>query len=167
MNQADRRRDWVSQAPPGYLYDATTPRLLAARTPYAYVKIAEGCDMGCSFCAIPQFRGNHRSRALADIVAEVEGLAARGIQEAILVSQDTLAYGRDLPGNGDVGDLLLALSGTKMPWIRPMYLHPAHVNDRLVAKWRGRAWCRISTCPCSTATTGCSARCGARSRLGA
>ena len=55
----------------------------------------------------------------ADIVAEVEGLAARGIQEAILVSQDTLAYGRDLPGNGDIGDLLLALSDTTMPWIRP------------------------------------------------
>jgi len=104
--------------------------------PYAYVKIAEGCDMGCTFCAIPQFRGKHRSRPQKDIVAEVEGLAARGIQEAILVSQDTLAYGRDLPGNGDVGDLLLALSDTKMPWIRPMYLHPAHVNDRLIGKWR-------------------------------
>ena len=135
VDQADRRRDWVTQAPPGYLYDAATPRLLAARTPYAYVKIAEGCDMGCAFCAIPQFRGRHRSRALADVVAEVAGLARRGIQEAILVSQDTLAYGRDLPGNGDIGDLLLALSDTAMPWIRPMYLHPAHVNDRLVAKW--------------------------------
>ena len=87
--------------------------------------------MGCAFCAIPQFRGQHRSRPLADIVAEVEGLAARGIQEAILVSQDTLAYGRDLSGNGDIGDLLLALSDTPMPWIRPMYLHPAHVNERL------------------------------------
>jgi ribosomal protein S12 methylthiotransferase len=92
--------------------------------------------MGCTFCAIPQFRGKHRSRPRKDIVAEVEGLAARGIQEAILVSQDTLAYGRDLPGNGDIGDLLLALSDTKMPWIRPMYLHPAHVNDRLIGKWR-------------------------------
>src|SRR6185295_14974783 len=57
------------------------------------------------------------------------------IQEAILVSQDTLAYGRDLPGDGDIGDLLLALSDTRMPWIRAMYLHPAHVNDRLVEKW--------------------------------
>jgi ribosomal protein S12 methylthiotransferase len=135
VNQAGRRQDWVTSAPPGYLYDATTPRLLSARAPYAYVKIAEGCDMGCTFCAIPQFRGAHRSRPLVDIVAEVEGLAARGIQEAILVSQDTLAYGRDLRGNGDIADLLLALSGTSMPWIRPMYLHPAHVNDRLVAKW--------------------------------
>src|SRR5262245_60905646 len=136
VNQADGRQNWVTSAPPGYLYDAATPRLLTGRVPYAYVKIAEGCDMGCTFCAIPQFRGTHRSRPLRDIVAEVEGLAARGIQEAILVSQDTLAYGRDLPGNGDIGDLLLALSDTPMPWIRPMYLHPVHVNERLIAKWR-------------------------------
>ena len=136
VNQADGRQAWVSQAPPGYLYDAQTPRLLSSRVPYAYVKIAEGCDMGCTFCAIPQFRGKHRSRPQKDIVAEVEGLAARGIQEAILVSQDTLAYGKDLGGNGDLGDLLLALSDTRMPWIRPMYLHPAHVTERLIAKWQ-------------------------------
>jgi ribosomal protein S12 methylthiotransferase len=136
VNQADGRQEWITSAPPGYLYDASTPRLLTARVPYAYVKIAEGCDMGCTFCAIPQFRGAHRSRKLADIVAEVEKLSSQGIQEAVLVSQDTLAYGRELPGNGDIGDLLLALSDTRMPWIRPMYVHPAHVNDRLVDKWR-------------------------------
>jgi ribosomal protein S12 methylthiotransferase len=136
VKQASGRHDWATSAPPGYLYDATTPRLLTTKLPYAYVKIAEGCDMGCTFCAIPQFRGKHRSRALKDIVQEVQGLAARGVQEAILVSQDTLAYGRDLPGNGDLGDLLLALGeDTRMPWIRPMYLHPAHVNDRLLDKW--------------------------------
>src|SRR5262245_60145833 len=116
VSQADGRRDWVASAPPGYLCDAKTPRLLSSRMPYAYVKIAEGCDMGCTFCAIPQFRGKHRSRPLEDILAEVEGLAARGIQEIILVSQDTLAYGRDLPGNGDIGDLLLTLSDTEVPW---------------------------------------------------
>src|SRR2546425_13154170 len=88
VSQAAGRHDWASSAPPGYLYDATTPRLLTGKVPYAYVKIAEGCDMGCTFCAIPQFRGRHRSRPLADIVSEVEALAARGIQEAILVSQD-------------------------------------------------------------------------------
>jgi ribosomal protein S12 methylthiotransferase len=135
VKRAAGRHDWATGAPPGYLYDATTPRLLTGRVPYAYVKIAEGCDMACTFCAIPQFRGKHRSRPLVDIVREVEGLAARGVQEAILVSQDTLAYGRDLGGNGDIGDLLLALSDTRMPWIRPMYLHPAHVNDRLVETW--------------------------------
>src|SRR5207245_6277148 len=135
VRQAANRHDWATSAPPGYLYDATTPRLLAAKVPYAYVKIAEGCDMGCTFCAIPQFRGRHRSRSLADIVKEVEGLAARGVQEAILVSQDTLAYGRDLPGNGDIAELLLALGETRIPWVRPMYLHPAHVNDRLIERW--------------------------------
>src|SRR5437867_5175542 len=135
VRQAAGRHDWASSAPPGYLYDATTPRLLTGRVPYAYVKIAEGCDMGCTFCAIPQFRGKHRSRPLHDVVAEVDNLAKRGVQEAILVSQDTLAYGRDLPGNGDIGDLLLALGeDTRMPWIRPMYLHPAHVNERLLDK---------------------------------
>ena len=135
VRQAAGRHDWASAAPPGYLYDATTPRLLTQRVPYAYVKIAEGCDMGCTFCAIPQFRGRHRSRPRADVVREVEALAGRGIQEAILVSQDTLAYGRDLPGGGDVTDLLAALGETRMPWIRPMYLHPAHVTDRLIARW--------------------------------
>jgi ribosomal protein S12 methylthiotransferase len=134
VRQAAARHDWATSAPPGYLYDATTPRLLSRPVPYAYVKIAEGCDMGCTFCAIPQFRGRHRSRPRRDIVAEVEALAGRGIQEAVLVSQDTLAWGRDLGGE-DVGDLLLSLSDTRMPWIRPMYLHPAHVNDRLLAKW--------------------------------
>jgi ribosomal protein S12 methylthiotransferase len=136
VGQAANRQDWASSAPPGYLYDASTPRLLTGTVPYAYVKIAEGCDMGCTFCAIPQFRGRHRSRPLRDIVAEVDALAARGVQEAILVSQDTLAYGKDLPGNGDIGDLLVALGeDTRMPWIRPMYLHPAHVNDRVLAAW--------------------------------
>ena len=136
VGQAANREDWASSAPPGYLYDASAPRLLTGKVPYAYVKIAEGCDMGCTFCAIPQFRGKHRSRPLRDIVAEVDALARRGVQEAILVSQDTLAYGRDRVGNGDIGDLLLALGDdTRMPWIRPMYLHPAHVNDRLLGKF--------------------------------
>jgi ribosomal protein S12 methylthiotransferase len=135
VRRAAGRLDWATSAPPGYLYDASTPRLLTAGLPYAYVKIAEGCDMGCTFCAIPQFRGRFRSRPLADIVSEVEALAARGVQEAILVSQDTLAYGKDRPGGGDIGDLLLALGETPIPWIRPMYLHPAHVTDRLIATW--------------------------------
>jgi len=84
---------------------------------------------------VHQCRGKHRSRPRAEVVRGVEALTARGVQEAVLVSQDTLAYGRDLPGNGDIGDLLQALGETRMPWIRPMYLHPAHVNDRLVEKW--------------------------------
>ena len=132
INQIDSRRDWVTGAPPGYVYSAETPRILSTHAPYAYVKIAEGCDMGCRFCIIPFMRGPHRSRPLRDIVAEVEGVVRRGIQEVVLVSQDTLAYGRELKGNGDFADLLLALSETSAPWLRFLYIHPAHVNERFL-----------------------------------
>jgi ribosomal protein S12 methylthiotransferase len=136
VRRTDARAGWVAAAPPGYLYAAATPRHRAATVPYAYVKIAEGCSMGCTFCAIPLMRGRHRSRALADVVAEVEALGRDGVQEVVLVSQDTLAWGRDLPrpGRADFGDLLLALGDTPVPWIRHLYLHPAHVSDALVAK---------------------------------
>jgi ribosomal protein S12 methylthiotransferase len=132
----DRRREWVTGAPPGYVYDADAPRVRLGRVPYAYVKIAEGCDMGCAFCAIPLMRGRHRSRPVADVVAEVEGLARAGVAEVVLVSQDTLAYGKDLPGpdRPDFGDLLQALGETAVPWLRYHYLHPAHLHERLIAK---------------------------------
>jgi ribosomal protein S12 methylthiotransferase len=132
----DARREWVTAAPPGYLYQADAPRVRLGHVPYAYVKIAEGCNMGCAFCAIPLMRGRHRSRPLADVVAEVTRLGKAGIAEVVLVSQDTLAYGKDLPGpdRPDFGDLLLALGDTPVPWLRSHYWHPAHVTDRLVAK---------------------------------
>ena len=136
VRRLDAREAWIAGAPPGYVYRADAPRVRLGRVPYAYVKIAEGCSMGCTFCAIPLMRGRHRSRPLADIVVEVEALARDGIQEVVLVSQDTLAWGKDLPGPGrsDFGDLLLALSETAIPWLRYLYLHPAHVTDKLVAK---------------------------------
>jgi ribosomal protein S12 methylthiotransferase len=136
VRRLDAREAWVAGAPPGYVYRADAPRIRQARVPYAYVKIAEGCNMGCTFCAIPMMRGRHRSRALADVVTEVEALARDGVQEVVLVSQDTLAWGKDLPGPArpDFGDLLLALSETSIPWLRHLYLHPAHVTDRLIAK---------------------------------
>jgi ribosomal protein S12 methylthiotransferase len=136
VRRLDAREAWIAGAPPGYVYRADSPRVRLSRVPYAYVKIGEGCSMGCTFCAIPLMRGRHRSRPLADIVLEVEALARDGIQEVVLVSQDTLAWGKDLPGPGrsDFGDLLLALSETPTPWLRYLYLHPAHVTDRLVAK---------------------------------
>jgi ribosomal protein S12 methylthiotransferase len=136
VRRLDAREAWIAGAPPGYVYRADAPRVRLGRVPYAYVKIAEGCSMGCTFCAIPLMRGRHRSRPLADIVLEVEALARDGIQEVVLVSQDTLAWGKDLPGprRSDFGDLLLALSETAVPWLRYLYLHPAHVTNKLVAK---------------------------------
>jgi ribosomal protein S12 methylthiotransferase len=140
VRRLDARDAWIAGAPPGYVYRADAPRVRLGRVPYAYVKIAEGCSMGCTFCAIPLMRGRHRSRPLADVVTEVEALARDGVQEAVLVSQDTLAWGKDLPGPGrsDFGDLLLALSETAIPWLRYLYLHPAHVTDGLIGKL-GRA----------------------------
>ena len=136
VRRFDARREWVTGAPPGYVYAAEVPRLRLGSVPYAYVKIAEGCSMGCTFCAIPLMRGRHRSRPVADIAAEVEALARDGVVEVVLVSQDTLAYGKDLPGpeRPDFGDLLLALSETRVPWLRYLYLHPAHITDRLIGK---------------------------------
>ena len=137
VRRLDARDAWVASAPPGYVYRADAPRVRLGREPYAYVKIAEGCNMGCTFCAIPLMRGRHRSRALADVVAEVEALARDGVEEVVLVSQDTLAWGQDLPGGrgrSDFGDLLLALSETAIPWLRYLYLHPAHVTDGLIRK---------------------------------
>jgi ribosomal protein S12 methylthiotransferase len=136
VGRLDARREWVTGAPPGYVYRAAAPRVRLGRVPYAYVKIAEGCDMGCTFCAIPLMRGGHRSRPLADVVAEVTALGQAGVAEVVLVSQDTLAYGKDLPGpdRPDFGDLLQALGDGPVPWIRYHYLHPAHLHERLIAK---------------------------------
>jgi ribosomal protein S12 methylthiotransferase len=140
VRRLDAREAWVAGAPPGYVYRADAPRVRQARVPYAYVKIAEGCSMGCTFCAIPLMRGRHRSRSLDDVVREVDTLARDGVEEVVLVSQDTLAWGKDLPGpeRPDFGDLLLALSETPIPWLRYLYLHPVHVTDGLIAKL-GRA----------------------------
>src|SRR5262245_51984359 len=78
---------------PTYIYDADTPRVFATPRHYAYVKVAEGCDYACSFCIIPTLRGAYRSRPSASIVQEARALAARGVKELLLISQDTTFYG--------------------------------------------------------------------------
>src|SRR5207244_12709644 len=88
------QRVWAS--PPPYLYDELTPRLRLGKAHSAYVKIAEGCNRNCAFCAIPLMRGKHRSRPLESLVAEATALAADGVKEINLVSQDTINYGVDL-----------------------------------------------------------------------
>jgi ribosomal protein S12 methylthiotransferase len=108
------------------------PRLRFGRAPWAYVKIAEGCDRGCTFCAIPLMRGRFRSRSAETIVAEVRGLAAQGVTEISLVSQDSVMWGRDT-GEGALLDLLRALEKVDgLRRLRLMYLHPQGVTDELV-----------------------------------
>jgi ribosomal protein S12 methylthiotransferase len=115
---------------PTYLYDASTPRLLATPRHYAYVKIAEGCDYKCAFCIIPALRGNYRSRPAASIVEEARRLAARGVRELLLISQDTSFYGIDRGERGALARLLRDLNQVEgLEWIRMLYLYPTTIGD--------------------------------------
>ncbi len=116
-----------------FLYDHTTPRLLATPSFSAYVKIAEGCDHTCAFCVIPKIRGRFRSRTVPSLVQEASDLAARGVKEITLVSQDTTSFGTDLGLQDGLAQLLEALSGVRgLRWIRFLYVYPNLVSDRLM-----------------------------------
>ena len=118
------------RALPTYLYDADTPRLLATPRHYAYIKIAEGCDYKCGFCIIPKLRGHYRSRPHDSIVREAEALAARGVKELLLISQDTTFYGIDRGERGALARLLGALQQVDgIEWIRLLYLYPTTIGD--------------------------------------
>jgi ribosomal protein S12 methylthiotransferase len=115
---------------PTYIYDAETPRLLATPRHYAYVKIAEGCDYKCAFCIIPTLRGNYRSRPADSIVREARALAARGVKELLLISQDTSFYGIDRGERGALARLLRELNAVDgIEWIRMLYLYPTTIGD--------------------------------------
>jgi len=118
---------------PTYLYDASTPRLLTTPKHYAYLKIAEGCDYTCAFCIIPTLRGSYRSRDEDSIVAEAERLAAGGVRELLLISQDTTFFGNDRGLRHAIGRLLRRLNGIDgLAWIRLLYLYPTTVTDDLL-----------------------------------
>ncbi|MCX5794000.1 MAG: 30S ribosomal protein S12 methylthiotransferase RimO [Elusimicrobia bacterium] len=148
--RADLRRSLVGE------------RLLTTPRHFAYLKISEGCDRPCSFCAIPLMRGRHVSRPIADLVAEARRLARAGTRELLLIAQDSTYYGLDLYGKRRLADLLKALSDVDgLGWIRLHYAYPAgfpmdvldvmrrrpnickyldlplqHINDRLLASMR-------------------------------
>ncbi len=118
---------------PTYLYDATTPRRRATPGHYAYVKIAEGCDYKCAFCIIPKMRGNYRSRTIESVVQEARNLAADGVKELLLISQDTTFYGIDQGERGALPRLLRALNGVDgIEWIRMLYLYPTTITDEVI-----------------------------------
>ena len=119
--------------PAEYTLRATDPRRLSQGSHRAYVKIAEGCNRACSFCTIPSFRGRQRSRAVADVVAEVERLVALGTVEINLISQDTVAYGRDLKDGTDLPKLVEAVADVPgLRWVRLFYLYPETLKDGLI-----------------------------------
>ena len=113
-----------------YLYDESTPRVLATPSHYAFVKIAEGCDRPCAFCFIPQMRGHFRSRRFGSIVAEAQQLAEEGVKELILVAQDSSRYGEDLGKQDALPGLIRELARTDgVEWVRVMYTYPTHISD--------------------------------------
>ena len=103
-----------------------------ASAPWAYVKVAEGCDRACGFCAIPSFRGKQRSRSFDAVVAEADSLAASGVREVVLVAQDLAAYGRDQgQGERQIVPLVEALSG-RVDRVRLLYLYPSDLTSGLI-----------------------------------
>ena len=118
---------------PDFLMNAQTPRLISTPFYAAYLKIADGCSNHCSYCVIPTIRGKARSREREDILMEAETLAMGGVKEVIITAQDTTAYGRDLKGKPNLGDLLEGLASIKgLRWIRLLYTHPAGLTDEIL-----------------------------------
>src|SRR3989442_11361040 len=112
-----------------YLYDESTPRILATPSHYAFIKIAEGSDRPCAFCFIPQMRGHFRSRRFGSIVAEAHQLAEEGLKELILVAQDSSRYGEDLGKQDALPHLLRQLAHTDdIEWARVTYTYPPHIT---------------------------------------
>lgn len=103
----------------------------------AYIKIAEGCDNKCAYCAIPGIRGRFRSRPMEDIVAEAKQLEALGVKELTVVAQDSSRYGKDLYGDYRLAELLHRITEeTTIPWIRLLYCYPDKITDELIAEMR-------------------------------
>ena len=127
-----RRPDRAEDGPSVPSFDLLNLPRPAPSAPWAYVKVAEGCDKACGFCAIPSFRGPQRSRTLDQVVDEVDGLAAAGVREVVLVAQDLASYGRDQGrGSKAIVPLVEAVSA-RVDRVRLLYLYPSDLDDRLI-----------------------------------
>jgi ribosomal protein S12 methylthiotransferase len=123
LSQKTKRKSVVPKST--FLYDEKTPRILSTSPFIAYLKIAEGCSNACTFCTVPRIRGRYRSRKLRSVVDEARRLADQGVQELILIAQDTTAYGRDLKDETNLEKLLenlVKVAGLR--WIRILYSNP-------------------------------------------
>ncbi len=118
---------------PNYLYDDATPRILATPHHMAYIKIAEGCDHPCTFCIIPQLRGQFRSRRFESVIAEAERLAQGGVREITLIGQDTTCYGEDFGLKDGLALLLEKLAAIEdLRWVRFLYAYPNKITGKLL-----------------------------------
>jgi len=119
--------------PADWLVRAADPRTISTPGGSAYLKIAEGCNRTCSFCVIPELRGAQRSRPIEDVVDEATRLVDAGVRELCLVSQDTIAYGRDLPGRPHLAELVRRVAEVKgVGWVRLFYLYPEALTPELL-----------------------------------
>ena len=135
-------RDALSKAPSGKvtcigdvnrLPMVKTDRFITTPGHYEYLKIAEGCNKRCTYCAIPTFRGNYRSYPMEELLSQAQKLADNGVKELILVAQETTVYGVDLYGKKMLPELLCKLSGIDgIQWIRVMYAYPEEITDELI-----------------------------------
>src|SRR5438132_577426 len=115
-----------------------TARLRITPRHYAYLKISEGCDRLCTFCAIPGMRGKHVTKPMEEVLREAEELVADGVRELIIVAQDTTYYGTDLYGRVRLAELLRKLDGLNgLEWIRVLYAYPIHFTDELIETLAG------------------------------
>ena len=123
----------LKAGPPPEIFVEKGPRIISTPPGSAYLKIVEGCNNCCSYCAIPSIRGKLRSRPLGELVEEATILAGQGIKELVLIAQDTANYGYDLQGKYLLPQLLQELQDkVEVDWIRLLYLHPAHINDDII-----------------------------------
>lgn len=123
----------VEHTPPQHRWARTGTRVLSTAPWSAYLKISEGCDHQCTFCAIPAFRGGHVSKPIERVLAEAEDLARRGVKEVNLIAQDTTQYGFDLTGKQMLPHLLRELSAMNaFRWIRVLYCYPSRLTDQVI-----------------------------------
>ena len=118
-------KDYVKEDPLFY-------RSLMTPSHYAYIKIAEGCDNGCSFCSIPIMRGLQKSRTIDSIMWEAEKLVDNGVKELLVIAQDSTSYGWDLKPKTYLNDLIQSLNTLSVDWIRIHYAHPAHLSSKII-----------------------------------
>lgn len=131
LGDLDEQRNVFRPAPIRALPD--TSRLRITPRHFAYLKISEGCDRLCTFCAIPKMRGKHATKPMEEVIREAKELAADGVRELVIVAQDTTYYGMDLYGEPRLAELLQQLDEVEgIDWIRLMYFYPMYITDELV-----------------------------------
>ena len=136
LSQSNEQRSLYRPAPVRAQED--TARLRITPRHYAYLKISEGCDRLCTYCAIPKMRGKHVTKPIDEVIREANELAADGVRELIIVAQDTTYYGMDLYGRARLAELLRELDRVHgIEWIRTLYAYPEHISDDLIDSFAG------------------------------